>query len=160
APGQPSDIVGEVRGDDGPVAGATVRFKGTAAAAISDESGRFRLPHPKFRTMRLTAAKEGYFIAGTSASDRPLVLRLAKLTSKDCGGYAWVDPVPDRQRAVNCGNCHREIHDEWQQSGHARSASNRRFLTLYDDVLREYPLGADVCSSCHAPTQKPGPFGE
>jgi hypothetical protein len=153
-----AEIVGEVRDDAGPIAGAMVRFKGRAEAVSSNGQGRFRLPFVRGAT-RLTASSAGHFIAGASPHTKPLVLHLERLPTKDCERYAWVDPTPDRERPANCGNCHQAIYDEWRQSGHARAATNRRFHDLYDDLRREHPLGADVCSSCHAPTQKPGPFG-
>jgi hypothetical protein len=160
SPAVRDEIAGEVRDDDGPIAGAIVRIKGRAVATTSDEQGRFRLPSATARAAgRVTAAKDGYFIAGASAQVHPLVLRLSRLPLEDCERYAWVDPTPDPRQPMNCGNCHQAMHDEWQRSGHARSATNRRFLDLYDDLLKEHPLGADVCSSCHSPTQKPGAFG-
>src|SRR5207245_1354692 len=67
-------------------------------------------------------------------------------------------------RKQNCGNCHGEIYREWERSGHARSATNRRFLNLYEgtdwggkrnigwSLLGERPEGSGVCTACHAPT--------
>jgi hypothetical protein len=151
-------IEGEVHDESGPVAGATVRFKGRADFAVSDERGRFRLPTaPGAR--RVTAAKDGYFIAGAPVQFQPAAIHLHRLPDSDCERYVWVDPSPDPRRPSNCGNCHAAIHDEWNRSGHARAATNLRFLGLYEDLQKDHPLGADVCSSCHAPTQKPGAFG-
>jgi hypothetical protein len=163
------ELAGEVRDDRGPVAGASVRIKGTNTVATTDEHGRFRLPRLE-SAARITASKEGYFIAGTSTLDLPLVVHLQRLPTEDCGRYAWVDPTPNPAERMNCGNCHKAMHDEWSLSGHARSATNRRLQNLYDgadwhgrpnvgwNLLKEHPDGADVCSSCHAPTQKPGDF--
>lgn len=159
-PAELDEVTGEVRDDQGPIAGAVVRFKGSPVAVTTDDHGRFHLPNSHARTSKhITASKDGYFIAGAPASTTPLVLQLAHLPVEDCERYAWVDPTPDRRRPMNCGNCHRGIHDEWNRSGHAHAATNRRFLDLYGDLLKEHPLGADVCSSCHAPTQRPGSFG-
>ncbi len=160
SPAKADEIAGEVRDDHGPIAGAVVRFKGSPVAVTSDKHGRFRLATLSARdSQRITASKDGYLIAGAPASARPFMLQLTRLPADDCERYAWVDPTPDPRRPTNCGNCHRGIHDEWNRSGHAHAATNRRFLDLYDDLLKEHPLGADVCSSCHAPTQKPGQFG-
>jgi hypothetical protein len=72
--------------------------------------------------------------------------------------------LPAQPRTRNRSSCHQEIYREWSQSGHARSALNRRFLNLYDgsdwqgrsqrgwNLLAEHPDGAGVCTSCHAPT--------
>jgi Cytochrome c554 and c-prime len=152
-------IDGEVRDDLGPVAGAKVRIKGRVDFAVSDEQGRFHLAAAP-GAFRVTAAKEGYFIAGVPAHAQPMILQLQQLPEEDCERYIWVDPTPDARRPANCGNCHAAIHDEWNSSGHARSATNQRFLSLYEDLQKDHPLGADVCASCHAPTQAPGPFGE
>jgi hypothetical protein len=78
-----------------------------------------------------------------------------------------VDPTPDPRRPHNCGNCHADIHREWAGSGHARSATNRRFRNLYDgtdwhgkpnvgwNMIADYPDGAGVCAACHSPTADP-----
>ena len=50
-----------VVGPDGPVAGALVRIKGGRQHTTSDAMGHFRLPT---QAGRLTAWKEGFFIAG------------------------------------------------------------------------------------------------
>ncbi len=164
-----AEILGEVRDERGPIAGARVRVKGTSIETITDERGRFRLPWSN-GFERVTAFKDGYFIAGAAAHDSPLVLRLQRLPAEDCTRYSWVDPTPNPLERMNCGNCHKAMHEEWSLSGHARSSTNRRLRNLYDgsdwhgrpnigwNLLKEHPDGADVCSSCHAPTQKPGPF--
>jgi len=153
------EVYGVIRDERGPVAGAVVRYKGLEVATISDAQGRFRLPRQPGR-LRITAAVEGYFIAGESAGRSPLVLQLKRLPATDCELYAWVDPTPDLHQSGNCGNCHRAIHAEWQQSRHSSSGRNPRFLKQYDELLKQHPLGADVCASCHAPTLRPGGFGE
>src|SRR5262245_52063558 len=108
----PTEIAGEVRDAAGPVANAVVRLKGTSHATRSDARGRFRLPRPGLAA-RVTAAKDGYLIAGADADADPLVLTLRPLPAADCNRYAWVDPTPDPARPQNCGNCHGEIHREW-----------------------------------------------
>ena len=151
--GQPP-IIGEVRDTDGPVAGASVRVKGTPLSVRTDRQGRFVLP----RAGRLTAWKEGYFIAG----GRSPLLHLEPLPRHDNEDYAWVSPTPHPGDDQRCGNCHRKLWQEWSGSGHARSATGKHFLNLYDGsdwhgnragwgLLDEHPDGAGVCSSCHAP---------
>src|SRR5262245_8332834 len=69
-------LAGQVRDAVGPVAGARIRFKGTAQSTHTDRAGRFVLP-PSSR--RLTAWKDGYFIAG----GRSPLLHLAPLPQHD-----------------------------------------------------------------------------
>lgn len=154
---------GQVRDDRGPVAGVHVRYKGQRLSVSTDRFGNFSLPRPRDAADRLTAAKEGYFIAGASVSTAPMVITLQRLPGTDSEDYAWVDSAPGRG-SHNCGNCHGEIYREWLDSGHARAISNRRFRNLYDgsdwqgrpnrgwSLLADNPDGAGVCTSCHAPT--------
>jgi hypothetical protein len=86
------------------------------------------------------------------------------LPQQDYPEYEWLDPTPNAASPKNCGNCHAEIYREWSVSGHARSARGRHFRNLYEGtdwqgraavswgLLEQHPLGAGVCSSCHAPT--------
>src|ERR1700687_661322 len=115
-----------------PVANARVRFKGRSEVALTDQEGRFRLVASDAECTRITAAKEGYLIAGQSVSADSLKLLLRRLPPEDNQDYQWVDPGPNQSRPGNCGNCHASIYDEWQSSGHARSVSGKRFRNLYE----------------------------
>ncbi len=160
----PPAIPGQVRGPDGPVAAARVHVKGRAGGVLTDAAGRFLLAGPFHPGDRITAAKDGYVIAGAPATRQPLVLELARPPAADCERYPWVGPEPDPSRPQQCGNCHEEIYREWSLSGHARSVDNPHFRNLYDgsdwhgkpgvgwSLLAENPDGAGVCTSCHAPT--------
>jgi hypothetical protein len=164
--GYDNDLHGTVR-DDGPVVGARVRLKGTPICRVTDNDGSFRLPNPGPDTCRVTAAREGYFIAGTAAGARPLSLTLTRLPQEDNEEYHWASSAPGAGRH-DCGNCHEEIYREWSASAHARSATGKHFLNLYDgsawdgkpdtgwSLLRDNPNGAGVCNSCHAPTMRFG----
>jgi hypothetical protein len=155
------EVLGAVRDSRDPVSGARVRLKGTAISAITAADGRFRLP--RGNTDRVTAWKDGYLIAGSLLSNAPLDLRLVPLPEEDHDDYDWVDPSPDAAKSGNCANCHAETYREWAASGHSRSASGRRFRNLYEGtnwngedgvgwgLLKDYPDGAGVCASCHAP---------
>jgi hypothetical protein len=161
---KPPAVAGEVRDSAGPVAGARVHFKGASSAVWTDAQGRFHLPYRPKESTRVTAAKEGYFIAGTRTDALPLKLLLTPLATEDHEDYRWVDPVPTPGQRHNCGHCHGDIYREWAASSHARSATNRRFLNLYDgsdwsgrpnvgwNLLADNPPGAGVCNACHAPT--------
>ncbi|HZT79510.1 MAG TPA: hypothetical protein VFA26_04795 [Gemmataceae bacterium] len=169
-PGCPA-LAGEVRDADGPVAGARVRVKGEGDSVLADAVGRFQLPwpadggdQPRRSPGRVTAWKEGYFIGGAAVGRLPLRVSLTPLPADDNEHYAWVDPAPDPRRPQNCGNCHAEIYREWAASGHARAATGKHFLNLYDgsdwdgepgagwSLAGEHPFGKGVCSACHAPT--------
>ena len=76
-------LSGQVHDAAGPVAGATVRFKGELAASTTDLQGRFHLARPRPMSRRLTASKEGYLIAGIDADSSPLSIRLSQLPSED-----------------------------------------------------------------------------
>ncbi len=155
-------LSGTVR-DTGPVAGACVRFKGTTVSAVTDADGSFRLPPRPAGASRVTASHEGYLIAGAAADASPLALTLAPLPREDHEDYRWVSSVPG-EGSHNCGSCHEELYREWSASAHARSATGKHFLNLYDgsdwdgrpnvgwSLLRDNPNGAGVCNSCHAPT--------
>jgi nitrate/TMAO reductase-like tetraheme cytochrome c subunit len=160
AAGHDDHLPGTVRDAGGPVSGACVRFKGTDVAAVTDADGSFHLPA---RPGRVTAAKEGYFIAGTSSGVLPLSLTLTRLPEEDHEDYRWADSHPGPGRH-SCGNCHEEIYREWSASAHSRSATGKHFLNLYEgsdwdgrpnvgwSLLGQNPDGSGVCNSCHVPT--------
>jgi hypothetical protein len=155
-------LEGQVRDAEGPIAGARVRLKGTSLVTRSDAHGRFRLPC-SVSGRRVTAWKEGYFIGGSRLDLSP-VISLTRLPSEDNADYEWIDPAPDPAEVPNCANCHAEIYREWSHSAHARSVMGRRFRNLYEGsdwhgkanvgwgLLTQYPDGAGVCASCHAPS--------
>lgn len=163
---EPRELIGRVLSDGEPVAGAVVRVRADSRSTTTDAAGCFRLKAGQARP-RITASKEGFFIAGASASPRPFDIELKPLPAKDNADYCWIDPAPKAGDSQRCGNCHREIFDEWSRSGHARSATGRHFRNLYDgtdwhgqpagwSLLKDHPDGAGVCASCHAPSLEPG----
>ncbi|HPM84879.1 MAG TPA: multiheme c-type cytochrome, partial [Candidatus Anammoximicrobium sp.] len=93
-----------------------------------------------------------------------LDIPLKRLPCGDSERYSWIDPRPHPQDDRRCGNCHAEIYEEWRRSSHAGSATNPRFLNLYDgsdgeghprvgwSLQEEYPEGVGVCTNCHAPS--------
>ncbi|HVX11431.1 MAG TPA: multiheme c-type cytochrome [Pirellulales bacterium] len=160
----PPALVGRVWAGSRAVAGARVRLKGHAPFALTDSDGRFELHDRPQAGDTVTAAKEGYLIAGLAASAQPLEIHLFPLATSDCERYEWLDPTPNPSSVGACGNCHQAIYEEWRASGHARSAVNRRFQNLLDGsdwqgraghgwgLATEYPEGIGVCWSCHAPS--------
>ncbi|MGH7138041.1 MAG: multiheme c-type cytochrome, partial [Pirellulales bacterium] len=160
----PRFLSGRVFSGTSPLAGARVRIQGHSEFVHADAEGRFTLREPPDAEGVITAAKEGYLIAGLPAATKPLDLRLTALPAADCERYQWVDPEPNAEHAGACGNCHPGIYDEWRESAHARSAVNRRLRNLLDgsdwqgnvghgwSLAGEYPEGVAVCSSCHVPS--------
>lgn len=161
----PSKFVsGRVLSARGPLAGARVRIQGQGEFVGTDAEGRFTLCQVPRAGDVVTAAKHGYLIAGLPAGTRPLELRLTSLPDTDCERYRWVAPQPKADHAGACGNCHPSIYEEWRQTAHARSATNRRLRNLLDgsdwqgnaghgwSLAGEYPDGLSVCWSCHAPS--------
>jgi len=148
-------IHGRVSAGPRPVASARVRLKGDAACVLTDESGRFQLDAPPRDGHTVTAAKDGYLIAGVPASAGPLEIRLTPLPAADCGDYQWVGPAPSSAAGGACGNCHQPIYEEWRSDGHAQSAVSRRFQDTLDVLAQDYPEGVAVCWSCHAPSLEP-----
>jgi hypothetical protein len=160
----PAGVTGQVTDAGGPVAGARVKYQGECPAVLTDRTGRFHLPAPSGKARRVTAWKQGHSIAAAPLGPGPLRLTLTPLPDHDSDDYTWVDPRPDPASPRNCANCHAAIYAEWAASGHARGASNRRFLNLFDgtdwhgrpthgwSLLAQRPEGAGVCAACHAPT--------
>ncbi len=163
-------IEGRVLSVSGPVEGALVRVKGRPGRVSTDREGRFSLPVHGGSPVRVTASKEGYFVAGVDWPGRGRsTIRLRAHPREDCTDYAWIDPRPDARRPDQCGNCHEQVYREWSESPHARSATNRRFMNLYEgtdwrgnedvgwSLLDEFPEGSGVCWSCHVPSLEPDP---
>jgi hypothetical protein len=158
----PSALIGTVTGPTGPVAGAVVRFQATGTCTRTDAAGRFRLPLSR-PARRVTASRDGFFIAGAPFRGSPLDLRLTPLPTDDNERYDWAEPLTDPAKPMSCGNCHAAIVREWAGTGHARSAAGPHFRGLYAGtdwhgdpdqswgLLRDRPFSGDVCASCHAP---------
>lgn len=166
---------GTVTSQGQPLPNATVRYQGTRSSAQTDADGRFELPAPPARStasgvnapLVVTASREGYLIGSQPWSARKpdrLSIQLMPLPTLDHEDYPWVHPDPDAARPGNCGNCHGEIHEQWNASAHARGTANRRFLNLYEgsnwrgemehgwSLVAEHPEGLGVCAACHAPS--------
>jgi hypothetical protein len=150
-------VVGTVVVGEQPVAGATVRYQGGRCAVLSGADGRFEQPPSCRGSPRLTATRPGHAIGSTPAGARPLTIQLVPLPSTDNDSYKWLDPTPNPQQPLNCGNCHAEIYREWSHSGHARSATSPRFLGEFARLAADKPDAIGVCSKCHAPTFRDDP---
>jgi len=93
-------ISGIVEGPAGePLPGATVRIQATRNEDSTDEAGRFRLEvDAPAAPLRVTAWKEGYFVAGAEAraGEEDVRLALTPYPVTDHPGYAWAVPEVER----------------------------------------------------------------
>ncbi|MFO0816705.1 MAG: carboxypeptidase regulatory-like domain-containing protein [Pirellulales bacterium] len=137
-------IQGRVVDDDGPVAGATVRWQTSTQHTTTNAKGEFTLHQPahdlpQASPRRVTAAKPGYYIGGSAVSEdallsQSLTISLRRLPMSDDASYRWIAPDPNEQVEFACGNCHPAILEEWRGTAHASSAANPRFLSLLTDT--------------------------
>jgi hypothetical protein len=137
-------ISGVVLSDGRPVEGAEVRIQATPITARTDAAGRFTLVEvPDNVRVALTAFAPGYYIAGPMAPVQggPVVtFALTRHPVEDDPTYSWTSAFRDAGQAANCENCHsdpldpqsRLPFDEWRRDAHGMSASNRRFLSMYN----------------------------
>ncbi|MCK9409866.1 MAG: multiheme c-type cytochrome [Bacteriovoracaceae bacterium] len=175
--GDATVVIGTVTDGKNPLAHAVVKIATTTITDTTDEHGRFRLAYNKNANgTLLTAWKEGYYNGGVEIKEKNVELEivLTLLSDKDNPNYQWVDPAPSfvlkryalalLNKVSNCGDCHASIiYEQWRNNGHAQSATNPRFMDLYNgtDVdgnagmhpgfRLDYPHSNGNCSNCHAP---------
>lgn len=143
---QTASIHGSVRAASGPVEGAVVRVLGTNHSAVSAEDGAFALDGlAPDREVNLSAYARGYFIGGKNGilpGQSDIVLELAPHPTGDDPTYAWVSAFKDPQQPLTCQHCMGCVgcnlaqstlpFDEWQRDAHGQSATNPRFLSMYN----------------------------
>ncbi|MCJ7612817.1 MAG: carboxypeptidase regulatory-like domain-containing protein, partial [Candidatus Aminicenantes bacterium] len=140
-------ISGLIRDDQGPIAGAVVRIKGTAHSVLTGADGTFVLAGPQSdQAAAVTAWAPGYYIGGGQPvwpGDPKIVITLKKHDSVDHPGYSWLPSLRRAGQGENqgCAECHSRAGtnlsydlpvDEWLQDLHSQSAVNPRFLTMYE----------------------------
>ncbi|MBM3297351.1 MAG: carboxypeptidase regulatory-like domain-containing protein, partial [Candidatus Aminicenantes bacterium] len=89
-----TSISGTVRSEEGPLAGAVVRVKGTSLSVVADEEGSFTLTGlAPGRPAAVTAWAPGYYIGG-GRPELPggpeLIITLTKHADDDNPDYAWL----------------------------------------------------------------------
>ena len=166
----PNSVKGIVIDDNSPIAGAIVRWQASNTTVITDANGNFELEILKNRSSNLiTAWKQGYYNGGTeyNIGVQNIEIKLAPLPETDNTSYEWIDPVPNPDDEIdNCGDCHASIiYDQWVHNGHAQSAINPLFLSIYNGTDStgkfgvqpgykiDYPHSQGNCANCHAPTR-------
>jgi hypothetical protein len=115
------------------VAGATVRVQATTHETRTDASGAFTLAGlDGQKPLTISAWAHGYYCAKTEGAVPPyegLELELVAYQTNDNEDYAWVPPTG----TDSCYSCKPGVTQVWLDSdAHARSASNPRFLTMYN----------------------------
>lgn len=141
----PSVITGVVFGDNGPLSGALVRVRGTSIATRTDEQGWFTLAVSESEVpLYLTAWAPGYYITGLESpvenEDEIVELFLHRYPAEDNPDYTFISPTLDMDNPTTCGHCHRDRSgenpfmpvDEWLRDAHSQSATNPRFLSVYN----------------------------
>jgi hypothetical protein len=161
-------LTGIVTDGSKPVTGAVIRWQASENFVVSDDEGTFEIAQNTEQVSNLlTAWKEGFFNGGieVKSDTRFVEIVLDNLPEKDNPDYVWVDPVPNPNDDIkNCGDCHASIiYQQWSNNGHAQSATNELFLSIYNGTDLEgkegiqpgykldYPHSNGNCANCHAP---------
>ena len=130
----PSGVVsGVVRDAEGPVAGATVRVQLTDNQTTTAADGSFTLRRLAAGVpVNITAWAEGYYIGGTSATPglEPVTITLKPHYTTDNLDYEWFS-FEGVKGSASCAPCH-TAYTEWRADAHSQSATNPRFLTMYE----------------------------
>lgn len=139
-------VSGTVRDVAGPVAGATVRIQGTTNETRTDAEGRFSLDGLAAGVaVTVSAWKHEYYCAKVEGVVPPaagLLLELRRYQTNDNPMYQWVPPTGPG----SCASCKAGVTQVWlDNDAHARSAVNRRFVTMYS--------GSDVYGNQSPPTR-------
>jgi mono/diheme cytochrome c family protein len=129
----PSDTAsGLVYDADGPVVGAIVRVQATDNATLTDDEGRFTLAGlTEGGPVTVSAWKHGYYCAkveGVVPAASDLALTLRRYQTNDNPAYEWMPPTGDD----SCASCKPGVTEIWLENAHAGSATNTRFLTMYN----------------------------
>ena len=141
-------ISGIVMGEDGALAGAVIRVQATELKAISTEDGSFSLSLEGMddETYNLTGWAPGYFCSGpfsANLGDDEVVVELVRHADDDNPDYVWLPSrfYPGLGENQGCAECHSREGtvlpfslpvDEWLLDAHSQSATNPRFLTMYN----------------------------
>jgi hypothetical protein len=163
---QPSAAVsGIVIDEDGPVAGAIVRQQTTENATTSGADGSFTLIDlPEGMTVTVTAWDEGYYPGGAevAAPQSGITITLVPHPVGDNPDHEWYTSMPDPEDPIGCGHC-MVAFPQWVTNAHGTSATNQRFLSLYNGTdlsgtlhlgggyKDDFPGTAGNCATCHAP---------
>jgi len=149
-------IEGVVLEDGEPVAGATVRIRGTEDTVVTGADGMFTLRGLKPHTpVTITAWAPEFFIGngGVRVPGDFVSVELDRHPTGEDPSYAFVSASGDSGDGFACERCHGDASDpwsdlpfdEWVADAHANTATNFRFLTMY--------RGTDVDGNASPPTR-------
>ena len=146
-------ISGIVMGEIGPLPGAIIRVQATELMAISTEDGSFSLSLEGWddETYNLTGWAPGYFCSGPFSAEpgeHDVIIELNKHADDDNPDYKWLPSrfYPGQGENQGCAECHSRAGtdlpfslpvDEWLLDAHSQSATNPRFLTMYNGTDME-----------------------
>lgn len=128
-------LSGTVVDESGPVAGATVRLQATEIETITDEKGAFTLHAKTITAVTVSAWKHGYYSARAAHVAPPseeIVLVLHRYQTEDNPDYVWALPYSDDPDVPTCAECKAHIVMPWLENAHATSATNPRYLSMYN----------------------------
>ena len=121
-----SVFTGVVQDENGPLSGASVRIQATDFKTVTGEDGSFTLKGNNVKSpVTIVASAKGHFFDWISVTpdQTPVTLTLRRHHRSDNLEYPW-------ETSVNCGECH-TAYLEWQNDAHGNSATNHRFITMY-----------------------------
>ena len=143
-------VSGIVKNKSGPIANAVVRIQTKEFFCTTDISGRFTLAVPAQLKLpiKITAWSKGFYCGGpveVSSFHQNLEIELTAHPNVDNKGYGWLPSTSSIQKTQKekqaCSNCHSSKNstleyplpvDEWIKAAHSQSATNPRFLTMYN----------------------------
>lgn len=141
---EPQIIAGIVQDEAGePITGAVVRLRGSDFYTRTDNQGHFALKVDADEG-QLTAWAPGYYIGGSHFEPASKldgsIINLKPHPTEDNVHYEFISPM-DEDNSSACSHCHRDRSgemdgamplEEWLQDAHSQSATNPRFLSLYN----------------------------
>lgn len=165
--------------DGSPIGGVRVQAQTLPETAVhTDLLGRFELSVTGLVGSQFEVAAALPYDAGLAINYKTMVI--ASVSPGDNLSFrlerAPAGNNPSYQPAASsaCVNCHREQHDQWSVSNHARAAVNVRVRDLYsgDGTIgnphsaRGYVFtdthaadNSGLCATCHAPNERPADPG-
>jgi len=149
-------ISGLVRDRAGSIQGAVVRVPGTEGVSVTSADGRFTLVglHPA-QPVDLSASSPGYFVGGQTnllPGQTNVTIELTPHPTEDSLSYEWISAFANRVQPLSCQHCMSSgkrsgllPFEEWRRDAHSQSATNSRFLTMYN--------GTDLAGRRSPPTR-------
>lgn len=133
-------VRGVVFNADGPVRGALVRAQAGPHYTHTDAEGRFELAldePPRY----LTAWVPDHLIGWTEdCTGDEVTIEVVAHYSTDNPAYDWFSGEGDTASSLSCSHC-LPCYDEWQADAHSTSATNPRFLSLYNGTTLDGTQG-------------------